>query len=98
ERMSWCVADIVNIHGPVPLSGNPAFNAGTTPLIFPDLAPGGMNLPGGPYPTGPMPYQQGTTLVPSNGALVPVPLSPSGAAAPLPTPANPMAYPPGPRP
>src|SRR5207302_1304837 len=40
ERMSWCVADLVNIHGPVPMGGNPAFNAGPTPLIFPDLQPG----------------------------------------------------------
>jgi type II secretion system protein D len=42
ERMSWCVADIVNIHGPVPMSGNPAFNSDPTPLIYPDLQPGAM--------------------------------------------------------
>src|SRR5262249_22043772 len=36
QRMSWCLADMVNIHGPVGLSGNPAFNQ-VAPTIFPDL-------------------------------------------------------------
>jgi type II secretion system protein D len=39
ERMSWCIADLVNIHGPVGLSGNPAFNMAPSDLIFPDLDP-----------------------------------------------------------
>ncbi len=102
ERMSWCVADLVNIHGPVPLGGNPAFNAGPTPLIFPDLQPGGLppnpqlgptGPPGSPnYPVGAMPYGD-----------VPI-LSGRGNAANLPTLAPPMpgtppgAMPPGPMP
>src|SRR5262245_9769877 len=65
ERMSWCLADIVNIHGPVGLSGNPAFNMPSTEVIFPDLNPGAPQptpaaqppldplMPGG---TGPIPY------------------------------------------
>jgi type II secretion system protein D len=54
ERMSWCVADIVNIHGPVPVSGNPGFNGGPTPLIFPDLQPSApSSVPGQPTPAGP---------------------------------------------
>lgn len=76
ERMSWCVADIVNIHGPVAMAGNPAFNSAGTPLIFPDLQPGATGPAGDPtlsftdpnmrppYPTGPMPYQP----VPSGAA------------------------------
>jgi hypothetical protein len=39
ERMSWCIADIVNIHGPVGMGGNPAFNAQPSDVIFPDLDP-----------------------------------------------------------
>jgi type II secretion system protein D len=50
-RMSWCLADIVNIHGPVPFGGNPLFNPSPTPLIFPDMQPTG--LPGPVPPGGP---------------------------------------------
>lgn len=39
ERMSWCIADVANIHGPVGMSGNPAFNGMESPLIFPDVEP-----------------------------------------------------------
>jgi len=111
ERMSWCVADIVNIHGPVPVSGNPAFNSGGTPLIFPDLQPGapavdpalshaGPMMPY-PYPPGPMPYQEGPPRQPSGGAPLP------DAAGNLPSVVVPPAasgptlapgYPPGPMP
>jgi type II secretion system protein D len=52
ERMSWCLGDIVNIHGPVPMAGSPQFN-GTTPLIFPDLQPGAPAQP--VQPTTPTP-------------------------------------------
>ncbi|HEY2415109.1 MAG TPA: secretin N-terminal domain-containing protein [Pirellulaceae bacterium] len=102
QRMSWCLADLVNIHGPVPFSGNPMFNSSPTPLIFPDIDPNG-------YPSGPDPYGS----VPSFGppGVVPqptlqplnVPSStgfPSGPApysSPgSPTPATPMPVPPGP--
>src|SRR5262245_26811446 len=102
ERMSWCVADLVNIHGPVPLGGNPAFNAGPTPLIFPDLQPGGLppnptlgptgppgspTYPGGPTPYGDIPILQGRGNLP--GALPT--LTP-------PAPVGPGAMPPGPMP
>lgn len=43
ERMSWCIADIVNIHGPVGLSGNPAFNMHPSDVIYPDLNPSAPN-------------------------------------------------------
>lgn len=78
ERMSWCVADIVNIHGPVAISGNPAFNSGPTPLIFPDVDPNapvdmapmsGVGYPfGAPYPPGPMPYQDTQQRQPSGAS------------------------------
>lgn len=82
ERMSWCVADIVNIHGPVAMGGNPAFNAGPTPLIFPDLQPGAVPPPEGiqptptgsitpGYPAGPMPYQEGPPRMPSSAPVPP---------------------------
>jgi len=68
ERMSWCVADIVNIHGPVPVSGNPLFNPAATPVIFPDLAPGAP-APVVPPAMGPIwpfpPYPPGLPLPPS---------------------------------
>jgi general secretion pathway protein D len=92
ERMSWCVADIVNIHGPVQLGGNPAFNAGPTPLIFPDMDPSAAILPAPPtqpsstpvpsasltpgYPAGPLPYLNSTSQVPLAG--------PPGSAVPAP--------------
>src|SRR5262245_32094185 len=92
ERMSWCVADLVNIHGPVQLGGNPAFNAGPTPLIFPDIDPSAAIMPATPtnpptgpvpsasltpgYPGGPMPYQNSTLQVPLGG--------PPGSAVPAP--------------
>ncbi|NJM36119.1 MAG: type II and III secretion system protein [Rhodomicrobium sp.] len=39
ERMSWCIADVVNIHGPVGVGGNPAYNSSPTDVIFPDVDP-----------------------------------------------------------
>ncbi len=39
ERMSWCIADVVNIHGPVGVGGNPAFNTSPSDVIFPDVDP-----------------------------------------------------------
>jgi len=101
ERMSWCVADLVNIHGPVPLGGNPAFNSGPTPVIFPDLQPGGIPTnptlgpsgpPGSPnFPVGPTPYGEVPILQGRGGAANLPTLAPSG-----PVPAG--AMPPGPMP
>jgi hypothetical protein len=101
--MSWCVADIVNIHGPVPLAGNPVFNPGATPLIFPDLQPGAPSvagvevlppqhgLPPAGFPSGPFtPYPEAP---PSMNLGVP----PGGAPTTPPTsPAPGGYYPPGP--
>jgi general secretion pathway protein D len=102
QRMSWCLADLVNIHGPVPFSGNPMFNASPTPLIFPDLDPNG-------YPSGPDPYGSIPSFPPPGVTPQPtlqplnVPSSsgyPSGPApynSPVsPTPAAPTPVPPGP--
>jgi type II secretion system protein D len=51
-RMSWCLADIVNIHGPVGLDGNPEYNMTPSDVIYPDLDPTApQNLPEGSEPT-----------------------------------------------
>jgi type II secretory pathway component GspD/PulD (secretin) len=40
SRMSWCMADILNIHGDVGLSpGNGLWGPAASPVIFPDLQP-----------------------------------------------------------
>ncbi len=66
QRMSWCIADLVNIHGPVGMSGNPAFNMQPSDLIYPDLNPTAPQatpatpqpplpgLPGAPQPLDPL--------------------------------------------
>jgi type II secretion system protein D len=39
-RMSWCLADIQNVHGPVNLGGNPEYNAAPAGgVIYPDIDP-----------------------------------------------------------
>src|SRR5437773_7792998 len=101
ERMSWCVADLVNIHGPVPLSGNPAFNSSPTPLIFPDLQPGAIppnptlgptGPPGSPgYPEGPTPYGEIPILQGRRNLPIGPTLAPPG-------PVGPGGFPPGPMP
>lgn len=53
ERMSWCLADVVNIHGALP-EGAAGSNAQSpqSPLIFPDETPAGPSIlqPGEPMP------------------------------------------------
>ncbi len=99
QRMSWCLADLVNIHGPVAMGGNTAGGPDSTPLIYPDLDPSG-------YPPGPEPYGTVPSFpapnAPQSGNLLPTPATsgpyPSGLPpyyGPLPTPA---AVPPGPVP
>jgi len=40
SRMSWCMADVLNIHGDVGLStGNGLWGPATSPVIYPDLQP-----------------------------------------------------------
>ena len=85
ERMSWCLGDIVNIHGPIPVSGQLEFN-GTTPLIFPDLQPGAPVQqptpaepapPGyGPAPPSPLPNQPSFGAAPRPGPVEPAHLVP----------------------
>lgn len=108
ERMSWCVADIVNIHGPVTMAGNPAFNSAGTPLIFPDMQPGAPTPAVDPsmlsndpmmrpvYPTGPLPYQ----AVPQRATNPNDPASPPSVVVPptMNTPNFAPGYPPGPLP
>ena len=67
ERMSWCIADIVNIHGPVGMSGNPAFNMIPSDVIFPDLdptAPATLPAESIPTPGVPTPPTPGLPLPP----------------------------------
>jgi type II secretion system protein D len=102
QRMSWCLADLVNIHGPVPFAGNPMFNTSPTPLIFPDLDPNG--YPAGPDPYGTVPSFPPPGVVPqptlqplnvpstSGYPSGPAPYNSPGA----PTPAAPTPVPPGP--
>jgi hypothetical protein len=92
--MSWCLADIVNIHGPVGLGGNPAFNSQPSDVIFPDLYPGSPE----PAPAGSQPP------APAPSPLLPMPYGPPGTPPPpapmlpgpsvIPPPA-PMLTPPG---
>jgi hypothetical protein len=98
ERMSWCIADIVNIHGPVNVSGNPAFNMPPSDVIFPDLTPTGpqptpatppMTLPG--PPSTPAPPRPGLPVDP----LLP-PGPPGGYGTSLPTPVQIAPLPAGP--
>jgi general secretion pathway protein D len=62
ERMSWCLADVANLHGPVPYLTDGGINRATSPLIFPDETPTNPEeippppAPGiAPPPTGPLP-------------------------------------------
>jgi type II secretion system protein D len=104
ERMSWCIADIVNIQGPVSMAGSPFMNPAGTPVIFPDLQPGAptpaeaplppdMQLsPFPPYPPGlPLPPQM--TFPP--GHAPPEPATPSTPPpGTTPPPAAPVPNPP----
>lgn len=89
QRMSWCLADLVNIHGPVPFSGSPLFNPSPTPVIYPDLQPNG-------YPEGPEPYgTQPTFSVPGSS---PHPFGPANLPTEYPAGTPPYGTPPGPTP
>lgn len=82
ERMSWCIADVVNIHGPVGLSGNPAFNGHETPLIFPDVDPAGTQLTPTPAATQQVPPATHQALPPAELSPAPLPRIPLLPAAP----------------
>jgi hypothetical protein len=53
ERMSWCVADLVNIHGPVPVNSHSIFGDFGPPVIYPDGQPGSSAQPPTPTPASP---------------------------------------------
>lgn len=56
ERMSWCVADIVNIHGPVPVNSHSLFGDAGPPVIYPDGEPGMPSHSPAPTPAAPEGY------------------------------------------
>ena len=87
ERMSWCIADIVNIHGPVGLGGNPAFNMPASDVIFPDLDPTApATVPGATVPGTALP---GATLPGTTTPGYPLPDVPTPATPPPPVPGLP---------
>ncbi|MBC7852678.1 MAG: type II and III secretion system protein, partial [Pirellulaceae bacterium] len=84
ERMSWCLADLANIHGEVPyITGNAGVNAHSSPLIFPDENPSmPEEVPAPPYPgiapppMGPLPSQLPSTSRRSGPQLQPIGVAP----------------------
>jgi type II secretion system protein D len=56
ERMSWCVADVVNIHGPVPVNSHSIFGDYGPPIIYPDGQPGSPTQQPVPTPASPEGY------------------------------------------
>jgi general secretion pathway protein D len=85
ERMSWCLADVANIHGEVPyITGNAGVNAHASPLIFPDdpnmpeeVAP--PPVPGiAPPPMGPLPNVLPSTSRRNGPQLQPLTIAPLG--------------------
>lgn len=92
-RMSWCLADVVNIHGPVSMGGNPEYNMLPSDVIYPDLdpaAPGALPLEGTPTPAVPPPPAPGLQLPPPTGYGQ----LPTGASAPVLTGTPPGMQPP----
>ena len=89
ERMSWCIADIVNIHGPVGISGNPAFNVLPPEVIFPDVDP--------TAPTPATPPLEGMPPSAPPSMMPPVP-APTPGVPPPPQPLLPAPVPPVPAP
>jgi type II secretion system protein D len=88
ERMSWCLADVANIHGEVPyITGNAGVNQHESPLIFPDdpnmpesVPP--PPLPGiAPPPMGPLPNVLPSTSRRNGPQLQPLTIAPLGAGS-----------------
>jgi general secretion pathway protein D len=86
ERMSWCIADVVNIHGPVGVGGNPAFNSTPTDVIFPDVEP---TAPQPTPATPPLPGLQGFPGAPASPLDPLLPPPPGGGFGQLPLPPPP---------
>jgi general secretion pathway protein D len=87
ERMSWCLADVANIHGPVPYLTEGGINRPTSPLIFPDETPTGPEeippppAPGiAPPPMGPLPPIILSTTRRNGPQLEPIGIAPPSAS------------------
>lgn len=51
DRMSWCLADVANVHGTIGYSDFDGYLQSTGPAtVYPDLDPAGMNLQAPPIP------------------------------------------------
>jgi general secretion pathway protein D len=88
ERMSWCIADVVNIHGPIgSMSGNPAYNSEPTDVIFPDVDPAAPTPanPNAPPPGLPMSPPTGVPMPPAPGLPLDPLLPPGGGYGFVPT-------------
>jgi type II secretion system protein D len=102
SRMSWCLADVLNMHGVSGLSeGNGLWGPACSPIIYPDESPtadwsGSSNV----VSSNDMAGLQGGILVEPGSVMVPSTSSPMesipGAPVPsAPVPAAPLAMPPG---
>jgi hypothetical protein len=88
SRMSWCLADILNIYGDVGLSeGNGLWGPASSPVIYPDTNPtgevGNPGSPAGQEPTYLTPtVETPATMIPSSPAYGPGFQGPPGASYP----------------
>ncbi|MFN9465339.1 MAG: type II secretion system protein GspD [Planctomycetota bacterium] len=91
SRMSWCLADILNIYGDVGLSeGNGLWGPASSPVIYPDTNPtGDVGIPGSPAgqePTYLTPtVETPATMIPNNPGYAPGYQPAPGASYPNPT-------------
>jgi type II secretion system protein D len=105
ERMSWCLADVVQLHGDFGLQGpNCMFCQPTVPVLYPDSDPLGFTPPpstgmaaaeqfqlmGSPGPLPPSTMaNQSLAPVPESGSTPPAPPVADETVTPAPTPAEP---------
>lgn len=96
SRMSWCLSDILEMHGDVGLNGGHGlWGPARGPVIYPDMQPAGVeNCPPG---TSILDMQGGPQMAPPlDGSLVPAPdgtvvPAPSVNIGPVPSPSGPQA-------
>jgi hypothetical protein len=100
-RMSWCLADVVDMHGPSGLrSRMDPIGAAEAPPTFPTEVPGaggvydGMMVPGATVPTLAEPLPPGAILTPSDQLPTPAPAEPTLPPQPPATPPQPPLIPP----
>jgi len=85
-RMSWCLADVINVHGVSNLSeGNGLWGPACSPVIYPDLQPTVEMIDGMPYCD--------PNAVPG-APMQPIPMINGASASPVPN-LNPMSTSPG---